>query len=162
MPSVSLLVVLLPERRRFRGHRLPDDLAKALGRADRLPDTTPGESAQLLRHFDLLPRGWPMAALLRETEAHDAGHSTWLRADPAFVRAEMTGARLMAWGELGLSAADADALLAPLKPVFGDAGFTRSSIIPGTDWLRTRLRTCSATCADGARIAEPVALSARR
>jgi hypothetical protein len=130
MNPASRLVLLLPERRRFRGHALPDPLARALGRADRLPPAEPGEKAQLQRHFDILPRGWPMAALMRQREAGDAGRATWLRADPAFVRAELTGARLMAWGNLGLSEAEADELLAPLKPVFGDAGFPISRTRP--------------------------------
>ena len=130
MKAGSRLVLLLPERRRFRGHALPDTLARALGRADRLPAAEPGEKAQLQRHFDILPRGWPMAALMRQREAADAGRDTWLRADPAFVRAEMTGARLMAWGNLALSGAEADELLAPLKPVFGDAGFPISRTRP--------------------------------
>lgn len=123
MTSNSRRVLLLPERRRFRGHVLAGDLARVLGRADRLPLAQPGERAQLLRAFDLLPRGWPMAALMRQREAGDAGRSTWLRADPAYVRAEMMGARLMAWGNLGLTESDADSLLAPLRPLFGDAGF---------------------------------------
>lgn len=130
MTTGSRLVLLLPERRRFRGHALPDPLARALGRADRLPAAEPGEKAQLQRHFDILPRGWPMAALMRQREAGDAGRATWLRADPAFVRAEMMGARLMAWGNIGLSEAEADELLAPLKPVFGDAGFPISRTRP--------------------------------
>lgn len=126
MTPASRLVLLLPERRRFRGHALAADLSRALGRADRQPAAEPGERAQLQRHFDILPRGWPMAALMRQREAGDARGATWLRADPGYVRAEMMGARLMAWGDLGLSEADADALLAPLRPLFGDAGFPLS------------------------------------
>jgi hypothetical protein len=33
------------------------------------------------------------------------------------------GARLMAWGNLEVSADEADELLSPLRPIFGDAGF---------------------------------------
>lgn len=130
MTSPSRRVLLLPERRRFRGHVLAADLARGFGRADRLAPGDAGERAQLLRHFDLLPRGWPMAALMRQREAGDAGRATWLRADPAFVRAEMMGARLMAWGNLALGEAEADALLAPLRPLFGDAGFPISRTGP--------------------------------
>lgn len=119
----SRLVLLLPERRRFAGQALAPDIAKALGRADALPLADFGEKAQLLRHFSILPRGWPMAAICRQSEAGDARGSTWLRADPAFIRPELMGARLMAWGNLGLSPEEADQFLAPLRPVFGDAGF---------------------------------------
>jgi len=127
MTSPARLVLLLPERRRFNGQPITGAIATALGRADQLPLREPGERAQLLRHFELLPRGWPMAAISRQSEVGDAMGKTWLRADPVFIRPEMTGARLMAWGNLGLSAEDADALLMPLRPVFGDAGFQISA-----------------------------------
>ena len=105
-------------------------IAKVLGRADRPQDSTAGEQAQLLRYFDLLPRGWPMAAITREADAGDASLNAWLRADPVFVQPDRGGARLMAWGNLGLSAADAEAFLAPLRLLFGDAGFPISATAP--------------------------------
>ena len=123
MTPRSRLVMLLPERRRFAGQALSPEIATTLGRADALPLADFGEKAQLLRHLSILPRGWPMAAICRQVEAGDAPGSTWLRADPAFIRPELMGARLMAWGNLGLSPGEADELLAPLRPVFGDAGF---------------------------------------
>lgn len=123
MTSGSRLVLLLPERRRFAGQALSADVAKVLGRADRLALADFGEKAQLLRHFSILPRGWPMAAICRQAEAGDARGLNWLRADPVFVRAELMGARLMAWGNLELEAGEADEFLSPLRPVFGDAGF---------------------------------------
>jgi hypothetical protein len=101
-----------------------------LARADRLPDATAGERAQLLRCFDLLPRGWPMAAITRQRDAGDASLHQWLRADPAHVRADMNGARVLAIGELGLDDADAQTLLAPLRPIMGDAGFQLSAPVP--------------------------------
>lgn len=124
------LSVLLPERRRFAGQPVGGETGKRLARADRLADGEPGERAQLLRHFDLLPRGWPMAAITRQRDAGDAVLHTWLRADPAHVRADMTGARVLAIGELGLSHDDAQALLAPLRPLFGDLGFQLSAPVP--------------------------------
>ena len=127
MTPPARLVILLAERRRFSGQPISAAIATALGRADPLPLGQPGERAQLLRHFDLLPRGWPMAAISRQSEVGDAAGRTWLRADPVFIRPEMMGARLMAWGNLGLSAEDAEALLKPLRPVFGDAGFQISA-----------------------------------
>jgi hypothetical protein len=124
------LCVLLPERRRFAGQPVGPETGKFLARADRLADGEPGERAQLLRHFDLLPRGWPMAAITRQRDAGDAVLHQWLRADPAHVRADMTGARVLAIGELGLSHDDAQALLAPLRPLFGDLGFQLSAPVP--------------------------------
>lgn len=133
--AVPALAVLLPERRRFAGQPLGAAFGRTLSRADRLPDAEPGERAQLLRHFDLLPRGWPIAAITRQRDAGDAVLHQWLRADPAHVRPDMTGARVLAIGGLGLSQADADALLAPLRPLFGDAGFPISAPVPSRWYL---------------------------
>jgi hypothetical protein len=130
------LVVLLPERRRLAAAALDAALARRLGRADRLADAAPGETAQLQRHFTLTPAGWPMAALTRELESGDAGEDLWLRADPAFVRAEMSGARLMACGELGFDPGEAEELLAPLRPLFGEAGMPISAGDEGRWYLR--------------------------
>ena len=57
------MILLLPERRRFQA--ATPVLAKLLGRGNRLADAGEGERAQLLRHFRLLPAGWPMAAITR-------------------------------------------------------------------------------------------------
>jgi hypothetical protein len=108
-----------------------------LGRADRLPQGDAGERAQLLRHFDLLPRGWPVAALTRQADAGDAMGSAWLRADPAYVRPDLNGARLLAIGEgLRLEQADADAFLPALRPLFGDAGVLLDAPAPARWYLR--------------------------
>lgn len=131
-PAIALL---LPERRRLG--RLPAGgaLARRLGRGDRLPDAEPGERAQLLRWFELLPRGWPAAAITRARDAGDATLHAWLRADPAHVRPDMTGARVLAIGDLGLSAEEAASLLEPLRPLFGDAGFPISAPHPARWYL---------------------------
>lgn len=131
MPApVAETVFLLPERRRFSGQALSRVFAKRLGRADRLPDASPGECEQLLRYFDLLPRGWPMAAITRQFEAGDAAAHGWLRADPVHVRPDMGGARLLAWGNLQLTDEEARGFLKPLMPLFGDAGFEISATAP--------------------------------
>src|SRR5688572_30306304 len=86
--------LLLPERERFGAQRLKGEVAKALGRADRA--TVAGD--QRTRVFDILPRGWPVAAVTRQRDAADAALSAWLRADPAYVRPDINGARLLAYG----------------------------------------------------------------
>lgn len=134
-------VLLLPERRRFRGQRLSAAAGRLLGRADSLPVAEPGERAQLRRHFHVQPAGWPMAALLRQQAAADSAGSCWLRADPAFVRAEMMGARLMAWSTLGISEDEADDLMAPLLPVFAESGFELSRTAPEQWYLRLPAET---------------------
>jgi hypothetical protein len=134
-PATATL--LLPESRRFAGPPLPAPLAKALGRADRLPDGDAGERAQLLRHFELLPRGWPVAALTRQRDAGDAAQDAWLRADPAYVRPDINGVRLLGLGDaLQPTQADVDALLPALRPLFGDAGFALDAPSPLRWYLR--------------------------
>ena len=136
------LILLLPERRRFAGQAMSPAIAKRLAQARRLPEAAPGEREQLLRYFDLQPRGWPMAAISRQADAGDAMAHAWLRADPVYLRPDMNGARLMAWGNLGLTTAEAEAFLAPLRPVFGDAGVPISAPSPER-WYLTVPRDAS-------------------
>lgn len=116
---------LLPAAARFGGQQLSVGIARALGRADRcLPRQTAGQKAQFLRHFKMIPNHWPMAALTRQLDAGDAVGACWLRADPAYVRPDINGVRLLACGEsLVPTAEDSAALLPGLRPLFGDAGF---------------------------------------
>ena len=122
MPRLTLL---LPPTQRFAGVALPAALARALGRADRSTHEG-GEQAQLSRHFRLLPDRWSQAALTRivDTDEADARLNAWLRADPAYIRPDINGARLLGIGEsLGIDQTDVDALLPALRPLFGDSGF---------------------------------------
>lgn len=125
--------LLLPARSRFGGQRLSDATGKALARADR--SERPGDAMSDL--LDVLPRGWPVAAAARQRDVGDAANALWLRADPAFVRPDINGARLLSYGEaLRLSADDAHALLRPLKPLFGDAGFPIDAPSPSRWYVR--------------------------
>ncbi|MEO6227704.1 MAG: phosphoglycerate mutase, partial [Thermomonas sp.] len=122
---MAQLTLLLPAGDRFAGAVLPEPFAKALGRADQ-KDEAPGEQAQLARHFKLLPHPWPPAALTRAADcgAEDTRLSAWLRADPAYIRPDINGARLLATGAaLSISQQDVDAFLPALRPLFGDTGF---------------------------------------
>lgn len=132
MPSI----VLLPERRRFSGQGISAEIAARLGRADRLPDEQPGERAQLERYFSVRPGGWPMAAIQRQFDAGDAGDRVWLRADPAYMRADMTGARLMAWGNLAIDDESARHFRTALRPIFEEAGLDMSATAPDRWYLR--------------------------
>jgi len=137
MPKATTeTVFLLPERRRFAGQLLSGDVAAHLGRADHLDAVPAGEREQLLRYFDVLPRGWPMAAITRQFECGDVLQHAWLRADPVHVRPDMGGARLLAWGNLQLTAIEAKSLVEMLMPVFGDAGFPISSPAPERWYLQ--------------------------
>lgn len=158
---MSTLRILMPPYRRLRGAALPELLGKALARADttefsplpargrgtqrgeQLGERAGGENAErrswrtpLLRAFDILPRGLPVAALTRGLDAPGDADGSWLRADPAHVRADMATGRLLACGDLGLATADAQALLAPLRPLFGDEGFPIDAPHPARWYLR--------------------------
>ena len=129
--------LLLPAAERFGQQRLGDVAARALGRADRIAKGEPGRRAQLLRHFDLTPRHWPIAALARQADAGDAAGSAWLRADPVHIRPDLNGARLLAYGAaLSMTDADRAALLPALQPLFGDAGFHLDAPTPTHWYLR--------------------------
>ena len=135
---MARLTLLLPASARFAGIALPSVLATALGRADRT-QAEAGEPALLARHFDVLPRGWPAAALTRLLDAgeDDARSAQWLRADPAHLRPDINGARLLGIGaNLGITQADVDALLPALRPLFGDAGFPLDAPHPQRWYLR--------------------------
>jgi hypothetical protein len=130
------LVLLLPERRRFAGQTLVPAFAAAVGRGERLTDGAEGETAQLQRHFDVQAAGWPLAANTRAVEGGDAGSHAWLRADPAFLRAEMAGARLMACGEGLVTTEDTAEFLAVLQPVFAESGWVLSECGSGRWYLQ--------------------------
>jgi hypothetical protein len=112
-------------------------LVAALARADRLADAATGRASQLQRHFDIVPRTWPVAALTRQFDCGDAAGSAWLRADPAWVRPDINGARMFDCGEsLHPDQDDVDALLPALRPLFGDAGFALDAPTPLRWYLR--------------------------
>jgi hypothetical protein len=132
MASATLL---LPARAQLAGS-LSAEAGRALARAD-LAHGEAGERAQLRRHFQLVPDHWPVAALTRQLDAGDAADGHWLRADPAFLAPDMTGARLLAHGPaLGLTQVDVEALLPALKPLFGDAGVILDAADPSRWYLR--------------------------
>lgn len=96
-----------------------------MGRSQRL-ELEVGDLAQLRRPFRLRPSGrWPSAALIERLSrpASQVQPFQWLRADPVWLQPDLTTARLMGWGNLGLKVEEAEALLAPLKPLFGDFGY---------------------------------------
>lgn len=128
--------LLLPARGRLAGAGLPVEVARALGRADTSQQDA-GETAQLRRHFRLMPDHWPVAALTRQLDAGDADGAAWVRADPARVSPDMNGARLLAHGEaLAVDVEDLAQLLPSLKPLFGDAGVLLDAPHPSRWYVR--------------------------
>jgi hypothetical protein len=110
--------IWLPDLQRFDPSH---PLRTLLQRADRIGDGAKGYLGGLAAYFPS-GSGLPAAALLREHLAGDAGDASWLSADPAWVQPDMSGARLLACGQLQLSPEEAAALAEPLKPMFHDAG----------------------------------------
>lgn len=96
-------------------------LRMLLQRADRLADGAVGYLGGLAAYFSC-EGGMPAAALTREYLVGDAGDAYWLSADPAWVQPDLTGARLMACGQLPLSMDEAQALAEPLHAVFAEEG----------------------------------------
>ena len=130
---MNAATLLLGERSRFGGQRLTGIVGAWLGRAD----CGEANDDQLARVFDVLPRGWPVAAVTRQRDAGDAGKAIWVRADPAYIRPDLSGARLMAFGaSLDLGADDIEALLPALKPLFGDFGFLLDAPVPSRWYLQ--------------------------
>lgn len=132
----SVATFWLPAWATLRAHIAPTlALHRLACRADREVSEA-GEAPRLARSFDVLPRSaLPVAALTRQHDAGDALQFTWLRADPACVRPDMASARLLACGDLDISAEECEALLAPLRPLFGDEGFPISAPVPSRWYL---------------------------
>lgn len=134
---MSAVTFLLPTAGTFGAQRLGRDGAMHLGRADCLPRLEAGRRAQLQRHFTLSSGHWPIAALSRQADAGDAAGASWLRADPAWIRPDINGARLLACGEdMHLDEQDVAALMGVLQPVFADAGCPIDAPRPSCWYLR--------------------------
>lgn len=117
--TINAVTLLLSARSRFGGQRLSESAGRWFARADQAML----EGDPVARQFDILPRGWPVAAVTRQIDARDAAGSAWLRADPVYIQPDINGARLLSHGDaLSLSAADSAAFLPALKPLFGDVG----------------------------------------
>lgn len=133
MGEVSLL---LPDLAHVKV-RLPTAVPAAwLARGDRLPDAAPGRDAALRECFEFTGTQIPSAALTRSLDAADAVGALWLRADPAWVMADAVTLRLLACGNMDLSAPDSEQLARALKPLFGDAGFLLEPATPSRWYLR--------------------------
>lgn len=116
--STPPLELWLPALTRFEPAH---PLHRLRARADRVEDGPRGYLAGLASWFDTA-QPLPAGALTRERAAGDASEALWLCADPAWVEPDMNGARLLACGQLQLTAADAVALAASLAPLFAEQG----------------------------------------
>lgn len=126
---MSALHILLPPLPAFAGER---SFLRWLARGNRLPNVARPRDNVLRALFRFSGSATPAAALRHHAHADDAGIGSWLAADPAYVRSEATGARLMAWPVLDLTQAEAEQLAATLRPLFGDAGKPLTVDTPST------------------------------
>lgn len=116
---MSTLHVLLPPLAPFadvRGWR------QWLVRGDRLPEVADARNTMLRELLRFPGDQLPVAALRHYCHADRADRNAWLCADPAWVRSEATGARLMAWPLIDVTVDEARALAASVQPLLGDAG----------------------------------------
>ncbi|HEX5353434.1 MAG TPA: phosphoglycerate mutase [Rhodanobacteraceae bacterium] len=116
---MSTLHVLMPP---FSGAADASALRHWLAHGDRMPGLANARVAVLRECFRVPGAALPVAALRHHCHAGDAENGAWLCADPAWVRSEATGARLMACPVDDVSATEAAQLAALLRPLFGDAG----------------------------------------
>lgn len=116
-----MIRVLLPDARRWPALDAP--LSRVLGKADH---DGPHANPWLAEMFGLPAAGqWPSAALTRLVDAPEAAEHNrrWLRADPAWIKADINGGKLLAVGEtMPMSREDVDAFLPALAPFFQEAG----------------------------------------
>lgn len=135
---MNTLTLLLPPRPRLAADAAlaGGAIARWLAKGDTLANAATGREIAIRELFQFAGTAVPVAALTRESDCRDAAGSTWLRADPAHVRADMATARMLACGDLGLSAQDCQALIQPLKPLFGDSGFPIDAPVPSRWYLR--------------------------
>lgn len=114
-----VLNVLLPGRDKL-ATVVP--FATWLARGSTLPAAAPGYLAAMAEYFRWPGGPLPAAALIRQSVAGDAGTAQWLSADPAWVQPELSGARLLACGNLGLTVEESAALVAALTETFEAEG----------------------------------------
>lgn len=116
---VNTLHVLAPA---FSDASKDADTQRWLARGNCLPRVPDARTATLRALFRFAGADIPVAALRHHAVVKDAANGAWVAADPAYIRSEANGARLMAWPITDLVPADAEALSRALRPLFGDAG----------------------------------------
>lgn len=115
---MNMLHVFLPPLT----HASTDPAFRAwLARGDRLPEVA-GARASVLREWFHFAGPLPTAALRHCARAGRLEPGVWLCADPAYVRSEATGARLMACPLDYLTADEAAQLAVTLGPLLDEVG----------------------------------------
>lgn len=132
-----MIRVLMPDSHRWPV--LEARVAKRLGQGDRHALRA---DAWLSETFGAGRDGeWPAAALTRTIDSADLDEKAdaWLRADPAWIKADINGGKLLGVGEtLPMSPADVIAFLPTLQPLFGDAGMPLDAPNPHRWYLKVK------------------------
>jgi hypothetical protein len=116
-----VLNVLLPPRARLAS---VEPFARWVARGSALPEGRAGYLEAVAEPFRWPDGPLPVAALIRQAVAGDAGDALWMCADPAWVQPELSSARLLGHGQLGLSAADAASMVSALEQSFAEQGMS--------------------------------------
>lgn len=121
----------LPARRRLAPlvDRAPG-LRRIVASATRLPDVAPGRAGLWPLVFREDFASLPVAALTRRVDAPNDHSGRWLRADPAHLRVEVAGVRMLACGDLGLTPDEVEGFDAIMRPLFEDAGWRWHAATP--------------------------------
>jgi len=128
---MAVTTLWLPSPRRWP-RVLPQPVRLALGRADACDATAPAVVAAAL---GLAEGPWPAAALSRQEDA--PGDGNWVRADPAWIRPDINGARLLAVGDmLPMSPDDHAAFVPALQAVFAEEGLAFDAPVPARWYVR--------------------------
>ena len=122
----------LPDLQRFDSMH---PLRALLRQSNRITEGAKGYLGGLSAYFSCEGE-LPAAALIREHLVGDAADACWLSADPAWIQPDMSGARLLACGQLPLTMEEAQALAEPLQPVFAEQGMALSVSSPQRWHLR--------------------------
>lgn len=133
-----MLYLLLPNKRRCAADPVLSQgtISRWLAQGYQQRLLAGGREAILRQRFRFDSTQTPVAALTREFDRHDAGKHLWLRADPAYVRADMAAARMLACGELGLTQDEADTLGGSLQPLFDEHGLLLETTTPSRWYVR--------------------------
>jgi hypothetical protein len=116
---MSELHILLPALSRCAAE---PTLRRWRQRGDPLDAVAPGRLAAIAACFRVPTATLPVAALTRDFAAGDADGASWLCADPSSVQPDMSGARMLACGNVDLAADEAEALARDLRPLFDERG----------------------------------------
>ncbi len=133
-----MLYLLLPNKHRCAADPVLANgaLSRWLAQGNQQPVLPGGRESILRTRFRFEGSQTPVAALTRQLDKQDAGKHLWLRADPAYVRADMAAARMLACGDLGLTQDEADALGTSLQPLFDEYGFVLETTTPSRWYVR--------------------------